>query len=110
MIAKMKKLNVALVRLIQFVIFVFFTFVVISYFSIMIMIPLAVLDIFGDLFGLFGLNSLIGTALGLPVVAYLCNVVYKTPALSEMIVSTGIELVKTGKAKVDAFNEIAESL
>ncbi len=106
----MKKINVAIVRLIQFVIFVFFTFMVISYFAIMVMIPLDALVIISDLLGLIGVNTFVGALLGLPVVGYICKVGYEIPALKAVIVDTGMELVKTGKAKIDAFNEIADSV
>jgi hypothetical protein len=106
----MKNINVALVRLIQFVIFVFFTFIVIAYFALMVMIPLDALVIISDLLGLFGLNTFVGVLIGLPVVGYLCKMGYEIPALKAMIVNTGLELVKTGKEKIDAFNEIAESV
>lgn len=106
----MKNINVALVRLIQFVTFVFFTFMVIFYFSMMVMIPLAALDLVKDILGLFGIGSFIGVIVGLPVVGYLCKVAYDIPALRAVISETGMELVKTGKAKIDAFNDIAESV
>jgi len=106
----MKKINVALVRLIQFAIFVFFTFLVISYSAFMVMIPLAVINVISDVLGLIGINTLIGAFLGAPAAAYLCKVVYDTPALSAIIVDTGVEFVKAGKAKVDAFNKVAESI
>lgn len=106
----MKNINVALVRLIQFVIFVFFTFMVISYFAIMVMIPLDALVMISDLLGLVGINTFVGALLGLPVVGYLCKVGYEIPALRAVIVDTGLELVKTGKTKIDSFNAIAESV
>jgi len=106
----MKNINVALVRLIQFVIFVFFTFLVISYFAVMVMIPLDAVVMIADLFSLIGLNTLGGALIGAPVVGYLCKMGYDIPALRAIIVDTGMELVKTGKAKVDAFNAIADSV
>jgi hypothetical protein len=48
--------------------------------------------------------------ISIPVVGYLCFIVYKTPNLCKMIVDNGIELVKTGKAKVEGFNEIIASV
>jgi len=41
---------------------------------------------------------------------YLCLTVYKMPELCKLVIDTGIELVKTGKAKVEAFNEIANAI
>lgn len=106
----MKKINVALVRLLQFVVFVVFTFVVITYFGAMILLPLDAVTLLVKLFGLVGLHGFIGAAIAIPVVAYLGLIVYRTPGLCSMIIETGVELVKTGKAKVEAFNAIANSV
>jgi len=83
---------------------------VISYFAIMIMIPLDALVMISDLLGLVGINTFVGALLGLPVVGYLCKVAYEIPALRAVIVDTGLELVKTGKSKIDSFNDIAASV
>ena len=106
----MKKINVALVRLIQFVVFVIFTFMVIAYFGAMVLIPLDALVMITKLLGVFGLNTFVGALIGLPVVGFLGKIVYDTPGLVAMVMETGMELVKVGKAKVDAFNHIAESV
>ncbi len=106
----MKKINVALVRLIQFVVFVIFTFIVIAYFGAMVLIPLDALVMISKFLGLFGLNTFIGALIGLPIVGFLGKMAYNTPGLIGTVMETGIDLVKTGKSKVDAFNEIAESI
>lgn len=106
----MKKVNIALVRLIQFVVFVIFTFVVIVYFGAMIMIPLDALVMISKLLSLVGINTFVGALIGLPIVGYLGKIVYQTPGLVSMVVETGMDLVKTGKDKVEAFNKIAESI
>jgi hypothetical protein len=103
----MKKLNLALVRLIQFVVFVVFTFVVIAYFGAMLLLPLDAVAALVKLMGFIGIHGFIGALIAIPAVGYLCMVIYKTPGLVQMIIDTGLDLVKTGKAKVDAFNEIA---
>ncbi len=102
----MKKVNVALVRLLQFVVFVVFTFMVITYFGAMVLLPLDAIALLIKLLGVIGLHGFIGALIAIPIVGYLCLIVYKTPGLCKMIVDNGIELVKTGKSKVDAFNEI----
>ena len=76
----------------------------------MVMIPLDAVVMIADLFSLIGLNTLGGALIGAPVVGYLCKMGYDIPALRAMIVDTGMELVKAGKAKVDAFNAIADSV
>ena len=102
----MKKVNVVLVRLLQFVVFVLFTFFVIAYFGAIVLLPLDAIALLIKLLGVVGLHGFIGALVAIPVVGYLCLIVYKTPGLSKMIVDNGVELVKTGKVKVDAFNEI----
>ncbi|MCF7970191.1 MAG: hypothetical protein K9L22_03370 [Methylococcaceae bacterium] len=106
----MKKINVALVRLIQFVVFVIFTFMVIAYFGAMILIPLDALVMITKLLGVFGLNTFIGALIGLPIVGFLGKIVYQTPGLIGMITETGMDLIKVGKDKVEAFNHIAASV
>jgi len=106
----MKKINVALVRLIQFVVFVIFTFVVIAYFGAMVLIPLDALVMITKLLGLFGLNTFIGALIGLPIVGFLGKIVYQTPGLIAMVTETGMDLIKVGKDKVEAFNHIAASI
>jgi len=106
----MKKINVALVRLIQFVVFVIFTFMVIAYFGEMVLIPLDALVMITKLLGLFGLNTFIGALIGLPIVGFLGKIVYQTPGLIAMVTETGMDLIKVGKDKVEAFNHIAASI
>lgn len=106
----MKKINVALVRLIQFVVFVIFTFMVIAYFGAMVLIPLDALVMITKLLGLFGLNTFIGALIGLPIVGFLGKIVYQTPGLIAMVAETGMDLIKVGKEKVEAFNHIAASI
>lgn len=105
----MQKVNVALVRLVQFVVFVLFTFMVLAYFGAVILVPLDAVVLLGKLFGLVT-GSLIGTVIAVPLVGYLGMIVYKTPGLIQMVVDTGIELVNTGKQRVEAFNKIVESV
>ena len=106
----MKKINIALVRLVQFVVFVVFTFVVIVYFGAMVLIPLDALVMISKLLSVVGINTFIGALIGLPIVGYLGKIVYETPGLVAMIMETGMDLVKTGKDKVEAFNKIAEAV
>ncbi len=106
----MKKINVALVRLIQFIVFVIFTFMVIVYFGAMVLIPLDALVMISKLLGLMGINTFIGAIIGLPIVGYLGKMVYETPGLVGMVMETGVDLVKKGKERVEAFNKIAEAI
>jgi hypothetical protein len=106
----MKKINIALVRLLQFVVFVLFTFMVIAYFGAMVLLPLDVITLLIKLMGAIGLHGFIGALIAIPIVGYLSFIVYKTPGLCKMVVDTGVDLVKTGKARVEAFNDIASAV
>ena len=106
----MKKVNVALIRLLQFVVFVVFIFSVIVYFGAMVLLPLDAIALLIKLKGVFGLHGFIGALIAIPAVGYLCFIVYKTPGLCKMIVDTGVDLVKIGKLKVEAFNEVADAI
>lgn len=106
----MKKVNVALVRLLQFVVFVVFTFTVITYFGAMILLPLDAIALLIKLMGVIGIHGFIGALIAIPVVGYLCLLVYKIPGLCKMLVDTGVDLIKIGKTKVEAFNEVADAV
>lgn len=105
----MKKVNVALVRLIQFVVFVVSIFMVIVYFGAMVLLPLDVVVLLIKLMGVVGLNGFIAAFIAVPAVGYLGLIVYKTPGLCKMVVDMGVDLIKTGKTRVEAFNEIADA-
>ncbi len=106
----MKKINVALVRLLQFVVFVIFTFMVIAYFGAMVLLPLDAIALLIKFMGVIGINGFIGALCAVPAVGYLCLMAYKIPGLGKMVVDTGVDLVLTGKARVEAFNEIASTV
>lgn len=106
----MKKINVALVRLVQFVVFVTFTFMVIVYFGAMVFIPLDALVMISKLLSVVGINTFVGALIGLPIVGFLGKMVYETPGLVGIVMETGMDLIKTGKDKVEAFNKIAEEI
>lgn len=106
----MSKLNLALVRFLQFVVFVLFTTIVLIYFGTLLLLPLDVVVLISKFLGLIGLGNLFGAIVAVPVVAYLGKIVYGTPGLVQMLIDNGIDLVNTGKQRVDAFNKIAESV
>jgi hypothetical protein len=103
------KINVALIRLFQFVTFVLFTFMVMAYSFAMILLPLDAVVMLIKLLSLFGLGGLIGAVIAVPAVGYLCLSVYKMPGLCQLLVEIGVDLVTTGKARIDAFNKIIEA-
>ncbi|TAN70768.1 MAG: hypothetical protein EPN17_03775 [Methylobacter sp.] len=106
----MKKVNVALVRLLQFVVFVVSIFMVIAYFGAMVLLPLDAVVLLIKLMGVVGFNGFIAAFIAIPAIGYLSLVVYKTPGLCKMVVDTGVDLIKTGKTRVEAFNEIADAV
>jgi hypothetical protein len=106
----MKKVNVAVVRLIQFVVFVVFTFIVMAYFGAIILLPLDAVSLLIKLMAVVGIHGFIGAFIAVPAVGYLVFMAYKTPGLGQMIIDTGLDLVATGKAKVEAFNAIASEV
>jgi hypothetical protein len=106
----MKNVNVALVRLLQFVVFVLFTFIVLLYFGTMILLPLDIVVLISKGLHLLGVGTLFGAIVAVPLVAYLGKIVYGTPGLIQMIIDNGIDLVHTGKQRVEAFNKIAETV
>lgn len=106
----MKKVNLGLVRLLQFMVFVLFTFTVIAYFGAMILLPLDAVVLLIKLLSVIGFHGFIGALLAIPAVGYLSLMVYNTPGLVKMVIDTGLDLVSTGKTRVEAFNEIAEAV
>ena len=106
----MKKVNVALVRLLQFIVFVIFTLMVIVYFGALVLVPLDVLVMITKLMTAIGFNGFISVIIGVPIVGYLVLMVYKTPGLTQMLIDIGVDLVTTGKSRVEAFNKIAEAV
>jgi len=108
--SNMKKVNVALVRLLQFVVFVLFTFMVIAYFGAMILLPLDAIAMLIKLMSVVGINDFIAAFIAIPVVGYLGLIVYKTPGLGNMVVETGVDLINTGKIRIEAFNKIAAAV
>ncbi|MCQ8103657.1 hypothetical protein NP590_06040 [Methylomonas sp. SURF-2] len=106
----MKNLNIALVRFLQFVVFVLFTFIVLVYFGTMILLPLDMVVLMAKFLNVFGIGTLFGAIVAVPVVAYLGKIVYSTPGLVQMLIDNGIDLVNLGKQRVEAFNKFAEAV
>ena len=103
----MKNLNVVLVRLLQFVVFTVFTFIVLVYFGTLVLLPLDIVVLITKLLSTFGIGTLFGAIVAVPLVAYLGKIVYATPGLVAMLIENGMELVSFAKLRVDAFNKIA---
>ena len=106
----MKKVNVGLVRVLQFMVFVLFTFMVIAYFGAMVLLPLDLIVLLIKLLSAIGLHGFIGALIAIPAVGYLALMAYNIPNLAKMLIDTGVDLINTGKARVEAFNEIANTV
>lgn len=106
----MKNVSVALVRLLQFLVFVVFTFMVLVYFGALILLPLDAVVLIMKLLSIFGLSTFIGALIAIPVVAYICYSVYKIPKLSAMLLDIGMDMISTGKKRIEGFNELAEEV
>ena len=76
----------------------------------MVLLPLDAIVLLIKLMGVFGLNGFIAAFIAIPAVAYLGLMVYKTPGLCKLVIDMGVELIKTGKTRVEAFNEIAATV
>jgi hypothetical protein len=105
----MKKLNVVVVRFIQFVVFVLSTFIVLVYFGTLVLLPLDLVVLLTKFLGVLGIGSLFGAILAVPAVAFLGQIVYKTPGLIQLLIDNGLDLASSGKQRVDAFNKLAEA-
>lgn len=106
----MKNINVALVKLLQFIVFVLFTFIVLTYYGVLVLVPLDILALFVKMATALGINGFVAAVIGAAGVGYLAFSAYKIPGLSKILIDTGLELVQTGKAKVEAFNQLAEAV
>lgn len=106
----MKKINVALVRLLQFLVFALFTFMVLIYFGAIVLLPLDLIALLIKLLSAIGLHGFIGALIAVPAVGYLGLMAYRTPDLVKMLVDIGIDLVNTGKIRVEAFNGILANI
>lgn len=106
----MKKINIALVRVLQFLVFALFTFMVLVYFGAIVLLPLDLVAFLIKLLGFIGFNGFIGALVAVPAVGYLGLMAYKTPGLTQMLIDTGLDLVNTGKSRVEAFNPILENI
>ena len=83
---------------------------VMAYFGAMVLLPLDAVVLLIKLMGIVGLNGFIAAFIAVPAVAYLGLIVYKTPGLCKMVVDAGVDLIKSGKTRVEAFNEIADAV
>jgi len=106
----MDKVNFGLAKFLQFIIIVFFTFVLAFYFGSLLLIPLAILIGVVDILTAIGFNGIFATIVALPIVGWVCYVVYSIPSLFQTLLDTGIKLYELGSAQNKAFDAISKTL
>ncbi|HFE38069.1 MAG TPA: hypothetical protein ENK06_06565 [Gammaproteobacteria bacterium] len=106
----MDKVNFGLAKFLQFIVIVFFTFVLAFYFGSLLLIPLAILIGTVDILTAIGFNGIFATIVGLPVVGWVCYVVYNIPNLFQALLDSGTKLYELGKTQNKVFEEISNAL
>jgi hypothetical protein len=102
------KLDQTLVKVFKFVTFVFFTFVALLYMGVLVLLPLDVLFQVIRIFHAIGLPTVIAAALGIGAVGYLGLAISKMPALCELIVDIGKEIVAFGHSQIKRCDALIE--
>jgi len=106
----MDKVNLGLAKFLQFIVIVFFTFVLAFYFGSLLLIPLAILIGVVDILTAIGFNGIFATIVGLPIVGWVCYVIYNIPNLFQALLDTGIKMYELGTAQNKVFEGISNSL
>lgn len=106
----MEKVNFGLAKFLQFIVIVFFTFVLAFYFGSLLLIPLAILIGTVDILTAVGFNGIFATIVGLPLVGWVCYVVYNIPNLFQALLDTGTKMYELGKAQNKVFEDISSTL
>jgi hypothetical protein len=76
----------------------------------MVILPLDAVVMIIKFLSLFGIGGIVGALIAIPAVGYLVMIVYKMPELHGLIIEIGVDLITTGKNRIDAFNNIIVSL
>lgn len=100
------KLNVALAKILKFVTFVLFTFMTLVYFGVLLLIPLDLLFQVIRLFHAIGLPTVIAAAIGLGALYYVGKAILKMPALYELVLDIGKQIVSFGYEQIQRFDSI----
>jgi len=102
------KLHLILPKAFKFVTFVFFTFMTLVYFGVLLILPLDILFQIARILHAIGLPTVLATGLGIGAVGYLGYAVAQRPALYELILDIGKELVSFGHRQIERFNVLTE--
>ncbi|MBS1211594.1 MAG: uncharacterized protein H6R26_210 [Proteobacteria bacterium] len=103
------KLNLILAKVFKFVTFVLFTFMTLVYFGVLLILPLDVMAQLIRLLVGIGLPTIVSALAGISVLAYLGLIVYRTPALYQLVLNIGIDLANFGHAQVKRFDPIIDA-
>lgn len=106
----MDKVNLGLAKFLQFIVIVFFTFILAFYFGSLLLIPLAILIGVVDILTAIGFNGIFASIVALPVVGWVCYVVYNIPGLFQALLDTGIKLYNLSIEQNKVFEGISKTL
>jgi hypothetical protein len=101
-------LNVALAKTFKFVTFVIFTFMTLVYFGVLLLLPLDILFQIIRLVHGIGLPTVIAVVVGVGALFYVGKAVAAMPALYELLLDIGKEIVTFGHAQIQRFDALIQ--
>lgn len=102
------KTNIVLAKVFKFVTFVLFTFMAMVYFGVLLLLPLDILFQVIRIFHGIGLPTVIAVAIGLGALYYVGLKVYRMPALYELILDIGKQIISFGHSQIQRFDVIIQ--
>ncbi len=102
------KLEQTLVKVFKFITFVFFTLTALIYVGIILLLPLDVLFQVIRILHAIGLPTAIASVLGIGAIGYLGLTISKMPALCELVVDIGRQIVDFGHAQIKRCDALIE--
>jgi hypothetical protein len=102
------KVDQTLAKVFKFVTFVFFTFTALLYVGVLVLLPLDVLFQIVRIFHAIGLPTAIAALLGIGAVGYIGIEISKMPALCQLIVDIGKQLVDFGHSQIKRCDSLIE--
>lgn len=102
------KIEQALVKVFKFVTFVFFTLSALLYVGILLLLPLDILFQIVRILHAIGLPTVIAAVFGVGVIGYLGLTVSRMPALCNLVVDIGKQLVDFGHAQIKRCDTLLE--
>ena len=102
------KIEQTLVKVFKFVTFVFFTLTALVYVGIILLLPLDILFQIVRILHAIGLPTVIAAALGIGAIGYLGLRIARMPALCDLVVDIGRQLVDFGHAQIKRCDALLE--